>query len=138
MEEKDLVELGSATKPHGIKGGFQFNLFNTVESVLKKNEVISIFPKSPASTIAKEGLEIKIENIHFGNKVICYLEDITDRNIVEEMLPFTIYYPREKFPEPDCEFQMTKTAISNYMSTAGFKLVDELQFKDHIIFKYKK
>jgi len=99
MERVELVELGSATRPHGLKGGFQFNLFNTEQSVLKRSEVIIIFPKNTTSSIATDGEEHQIKEIHFGNKVVCYLDSITDRNIVEQMLPFTIHYPREKFPK---------------------------------------
>lgn len=99
MKKEELVELGSANRPHGIKGGFLFHLFNPKESVLKNKDIITIFPKNSSSSIDKAGQEVQIKTIHFGNKVICYLEDIIDRNIVEQMLPFDIFYPREKFPE---------------------------------------
>jgi 16S rRNA processing protein RimM len=40
-----------------------------------------------------------IKSISFGNKVITYLEEVTDRNKVEEMIPFTIKASRDLFPE---------------------------------------
>jgi 16S rRNA processing protein RimM len=101
MKNKNLVELGTSTRPHGIKGGFLFNLFNNDASVLIKGSVITIFPNSDKSEVPAEGQEIAIDEIHFGNKTICYLKGIRDRNIVEAMIPFKLFYPRDKFPEPD-------------------------------------
>lgn len=99
MQKEGLVELGICGRPHGIKGGFQFKLYNPTESVLKKNSVITLFPKDATSSLKSEGEEFTISNIHFGNKVICYLKEINDRNLVEKMLPFSIFYPRDKFPK---------------------------------------
>lgn len=93
-----LVELGSSNRPHGIKGAFCFQLLNPQESILAKGSIITIFPKTSSSSIPPSGQELKIESIHFGNKVICYLEGVQERNRVEQMLPFNIFYPREKFP----------------------------------------
>ncbi len=101
MKKKDLVELGYSNRPHGIKGGFLFKLLNTQESVLENGSVLRIYPYSDKSTIKSQGEEVEIDQIHFGNKTVCYLKGIRDRNIVEQMIPFTIFYPREKFPELD-------------------------------------
>lgn len=101
MKDKNLIELGSCSRPHGIKGAFAFKLFNTHESVLEKGSVVTIFPGSAKSHVEKNGQEIEIDEIHFGNKTICYLKGIRDRNIVESMIPFSIFFPRDKFPEPD-------------------------------------
>jgi len=97
--DKKLVELGVSNKPHGIKGAFSFKLFNSEDSVLSNGSLITIYPTSKASSVPEEGKEIEIDTIHFGNKTICYLKDIRDRNIVEQMIPFSIFYPREKFPK---------------------------------------
>lgn len=97
--QNELIELGLSARPHGIKGGILFNLYNRGESVLKNGSKITLFPKSSASIVASEGEIFIISSIHFGNKVICYLEGIKDRNIVEKMLPFSICYPRSDFPE---------------------------------------
>jgi 16S rRNA processing protein RimM len=98
--EKNLAELGYSSKPHGIKGGFIFVLFNSDESVLKNKSVITIFPKTKNSSIKPDGEKHLIKAINFGNKTVCYLDGIVDRNIVEAMLPFTIFYPRSLFPAP--------------------------------------
>lgn len=99
MEEK-LAELGYSSKPHGIKGGFIFVLFNSDESVLKNKSIVTIFPKNKNSSIHPDGEEHLIKTINFGNKTVCYLDKIIDRNIVEAMLPFNIFYPRSLFPAP--------------------------------------
>lgn len=99
LKDKKLVELGSCFRPHGIKGGFQFKLFNPGDSVLSKGHMIYLFPADKRSSIAEDGEKIAIASIHFGNKTICYLKDIKDRNLVEAMIPFKIFLPREEFPE---------------------------------------
>lgn len=99
MEKEKLVELGYANKPHGLKGGFLFKLYNTQESVLAKNIEITLFPKESSSSVAQTGELFIIKTIQFGNKTICYLKGIEERNPVEAMLPFSIFYPRDKFPK---------------------------------------
>lgn len=101
MEKDNLVCLGACTKPHGIRGGFSFNLENTVDSVLANKMVIKIYPKSNASSVNVDGEDVTISKISFGNKTIAYLNDIDDRNVVEAMLPFDIYVSRDVFPELD-------------------------------------
>lgn len=97
--KKNLIELGTCYKPHGIKGAFLFKLHNQEDSVLAKGEDVLLFPASSASSLKASGQSFTIDEIHFGNKVICYLKDIRNRNIVEDLIPFVIKYPREKFPE---------------------------------------
>jgi 16S rRNA processing protein RimM len=99
MNSDSLVILGVCNKPHGIRGGFSFLLENSQDSVLSKGMRVYLFPKTPASSIDKDGEEFIIEKINFGNKTIAYLKGISDRNIVEAMLPFEIKLPREEFPE---------------------------------------
>lgn len=99
MKKDDLVELGRCTSAHGIKGGFSFKLFNDQESVLKDGLTITLFPFSENSSLDSLGQNFKITSIKFGNKTMAYLEGINNRNVVEEMVPFTIFYPRDLFPE---------------------------------------
>ena len=96
---ENLVEMGFCVKPHGIKGAFTFNLFNLEDSVLTNGSKIMIFPKSKESSVDSDGEMVTIKEIAFGNKVIVYLEGISDRNIVEKMIPFIIKVPRDSFPE---------------------------------------
>ncbi len=104
---ENMVLLGTATRPHGIKGGFAFNLENKEDSVLANKSTFLAIPLQ-GSSIAKDGQDLKIKSISFGNKVIVYLEGVDDRNITESMLPFEIYVDRSIFPEPDeDEFYMT-------------------------------
>ena len=99
-KNKNLIFLGNCTKPHGIKGGFSFFLENNDESVLKNGLEITLFPTNPSSSIDKNGENFVIDKISFGNKTICYLKDINDRNVVESMIPFEIHASRDIFPEP--------------------------------------
>lgn len=99
MKKNDLIELGTCNKPFGIKGGFHFFLHNPQESILANNSVITLTPKDSSSNLPAEGEDFKIKSIQFGNKTMCYLEGITDRNVVEAMVPFYIHYPRSMFPE---------------------------------------
>ena len=117
-----LIELGTCTKPHGIKGGFAFHLYSK-DSVLKNGKTITIEPLSSASSLKKEGEEFKIKSISFGNKTICYLDGIEDRNIVEAMLPFKILYPRNRFPQlEEGEFYISDLVNMKVISLDGDEL----------------
>lgn len=123
MKKDDLIELGSCNRPFGIKGGFHFFLHNPQESILENNSIITLIPKDSSSNIDKEGADFKIKSIQFGNKTMCYLEGITDRNIVEAMIPFYIHYPRSKFPEVDeNEFYLNDLIGVEVFNTAGKKV----------------
>ncbi len=101
MKEEKYIQLGTCFKPHGIKGEFIFNLFNSEESSLKKDLPLVLKPQSANSTLPKAGQSFKIESIRFGNKVIVRLENISDRNIVEDLIPFTIWVERSRLDEPN-------------------------------------
>jgi 16S rRNA processing protein RimM len=100
MKEHKYIQLGTCFKPHGIKGEFIFNLFNAEESTLKKNQSIVLRPQGPTSSLSTEGKSFKIESIRFGNKVIVRLEGIADRNIVEDIIPFSIWVQRSTMQQP--------------------------------------
>ncbi|RLA64927.1 MAG: 16S rRNA processing protein RimM [Epsilonproteobacteria bacterium] len=97
MSEK-LIELGTCKKPHGIKGGLSFTLYNVEESVLKKGIEVILFPIDQASSVDAKGQKIAIKSISFGNKITAYLEGVADRNLVEEMIPFSIWVARKALP----------------------------------------
>lgn len=99
--EKKYIKLGFATAPHGIKGAATFSLENLEDSVLENGMMVLLKPAGPKSKIVNEGQEFKILNISFGNKAICYLEGVDDRNKIEAILPFEIYVTRDQFPEAD-------------------------------------
>jgi 16S rRNA processing protein RimM len=61
--------------------------------------IVTLFPKNSSSKIKDSGERYKILKISFGNKTIVYLEGISDRNIVEELIPFIIKVNRSSFPE---------------------------------------
>lgn len=119
----DFVKLGECRKPHGIKGGFLFHLYNSESSVLKKGAQVKLLPLNPESTINKNGQLIEIETIHFGNKTICYLKNIKSRNTVEAMIPFEIHFPRSLFPElDDSEVYVSDLVGLDVYNQAGDKI----------------
>ena len=99
MKKEELIELGFCRKPHGVKGAFAFTLHNPKDSILKKGLKIFLTPLSGESSLSRDGQTATIKSISFGNKVICFLEEVTDRNTVEAWLPFTISIERSEFPE---------------------------------------
>jgi 16S rRNA processing protein RimM len=104
MDSQDhLVHLGFCRKPHGIKGGFSFSLFNVEDSVLQKGFPIVL--KGLSGSVIDEQKYV-IAKISFGNKVIAYLEGVNDRNQVEELLPFEIYCYRSDLPEDEENFYL--------------------------------
>tara|TARA_R110002049_G_scaffold175719_1_gene343002 strand:+ start:872 stop:1405 length:534 start_codon:yes stop_codon:yes gene_type:complete len=96
-----IVELGKCTQPHGIKGAFTFHLINTQDSSLDLDSRIILFPLAAKSSIKESGEEFTIEKISFGHKVMTYLKGISDRSIVEAMIPFSIHILKSDLPELD-------------------------------------
>jgi len=62
---------------------------------------ITLFPLEKTSSVDPDGLKVKVGSISFGNKVTVHLEGITDRNVVEEMIPFSIWIDRSVLPKLD-------------------------------------
>lgn len=96
-----LLELGFCDKPHGIKGGLSFKLFNLDDSSLEIGSEITLFPKNNMSTISSGGEKFEISSISFGNKVIAYLKGVTDRNLVEDLIPFKIFVAEDSLNDLD-------------------------------------
>ncbi len=101
MKKIDNIHIGHCTTPHGIRGEFSFVLYNEDGSVLADGSIVSLLPRSTASSIPQDGKEYKIQKIKFGNKAIVSLEGVNNRNMVEAMVPFDIYFSRENFPETE-------------------------------------
>jgi 16S rRNA processing protein RimM len=99
MKKSENIHIGHCTTPHGIKGEFSFVLYNSEDSVLSDGSLISLLPRSTSSSVPQDGKDFKIKKINFGNKVIVTLEGVVDRNTVEAMVPFDIYFDRKQFPE---------------------------------------
>lgn len=98
--DESFVEMGFCSRPHGIKGQFQFHLHNVEDSSLRKGLKVKLIPGN-GSSIKKGGEIFTVKNIQFGNKVICSLNEVDNRNLVEEMIPFTVFISREDFSEAD-------------------------------------
>ncbi|MDO9184160.1 MAG: ribosome maturation factor RimM [Bacteriovorax sp.] len=101
MKKQENIHIGHCTTPHGIKGEFSFVLYNQDESVLSNGSIISLLPRSTSSSVPQDGKDFKIKKINIGNKAIVVLDGINDRNTVEAMVPFDIYFDRKNFPEID-------------------------------------
>lgn len=96
-----FIEMGACKKPHGTKGAFLFHLYNQQESNIQKGTKVKLIPMSKESSLPSEGEIFTVKSINFAKKTICYLEEVTDRNIVEQLIPFTIHLGRDSFAEPD-------------------------------------
>jgi len=120
-KNEKYIELGGCSKPHGIKGAFSFHLYNRENSVLVKGAKVLLTPGS-GSRLPKEGREYEILKISFGNKVIVFLKEIDNRNQVEEILPFSIYYKQADLPEVNDDEYYIRDLI-------GLEVIDELTNK---------
>jgi 16S rRNA processing protein RimM len=117
LSKEEYIELGGCSKPHGIKGAFAFHLYNVEDSVLVKGAKVLLFPKD-GSKISQDGEEREISSISFGNKVIVTLKGVSDRNLVEDMLPFSIHFKKSNLPEvEEGEFYIEELM--------GLKVIDE-------------
>lgn len=101
MKKEDLVQLGFASHPHGIRGEVELRLFNMEDSILEDGMRLFLYPSNPKSQISPGGEEWVLSRVRFGNKVIATLDGIKDRTHLETLLPFEIYFPRSEFPEPE-------------------------------------
>lgn len=99
MKKSKNIHIGHCTTPHGIKGEFSFVLYSQDGSVLIDGSTVLIFPRSTSSSIPQDGKDFQIKKISFGNKTIVTLAGVVDRNTVEAMVPFDIYFDRSNFPE---------------------------------------
>jgi 16S rRNA processing protein RimM len=99
MKKSENIHIGHCTTPHGIRGEFSFVLYNVEDSVLFDGAVVSLLPRSSSSTVPQGGKDYIISKIKIGNKAIVSLEGVMDRNTVELMVPFDIYFARVNFPE---------------------------------------
>lgn len=95
----NYIEMGICKKPHGIKGAFQFYLYNQEESNIKVGSKIKLLPLSKESTLVEEGKIFTVKSINFATKIICFLEEVDNRNQVEEIIPFKIMFERSHFDE---------------------------------------
>ena len=73
---KRYIKLGVCGKPHGIRGDFSLHLYNSEESVLKKNQKVLLIPESNESSLEQEGEYFQIQNLKFGNKTILSLKNV--------------------------------------------------------------
>lgn len=93
MKNKNLVQVGFCNSPHGIKGEFSFNLFNSENSILKQDLTIYLQIKG-----SNDFFPYEILKINFGNKVIVKLKGIQSRNEAEALVPFKIYSLKSDWP----------------------------------------
>lgn len=93
------IKLGVCGKAHGIKGGFDFRLENIEDSALAPSVEVLLKPSSRASSLDPQGETFVIEKISFGHKTMAYLKGVSDRNRVEEIIPFEIFIHRDQLPE---------------------------------------
>lgn len=122
---KDYIKLGTCKKVHGIKGEFSFHLFNKENSVLKNKSQLLLSPMEGSCLLGPK--EFMIAHIRHGNKSICRLEGVNDRNEAEKMIPFSFSMKRQDFSElEDDEYY-----LSDLMGCAVFD--DKTQEKIGVI-----
>ncbi len=128
-----LIEMGVCGKAHGIKGGFSFKLYNSDDSIFEAGLKISLYPSDSSSSLSSRGQEFEIDQISFGNKTIVYLKGISDRNIVDAMIPFTIKVDRASFPKlEEGEFYISDLiGVSVFDAHTGNRLGEILDFYDN-------
>ena len=97
-----LIELGHCRAPHGIKGAFTFTFANPESRTLENGSQIILEPLSEESSL-KGQVTFEIDTITYGNKVICTLKNVDDRNTVEAMVPFRFCVSRDQLEDADLE-----------------------------------
>ena len=126
------VEMGTCSKVHGIKGEFLFNLLNNKDSSLKNKLSIFIKPLTSKSSVSTDGETHLLESIRIGNKVIARLDGIDNRNLSEDMIPFSIWIRREDFKEiTDDEVYLSDLVGLEVFDTKGVSVGKVENFYDN-------
>ena len=99
MNERNLIEIGYCSKPHGIKGEFTFVIYEEFEDDLANGSLFYAKGKSERSNLHNKSEEFEIEKINFGHKIMVKLKNIDNRNVVEAMIPFSILLERTVIDE---------------------------------------
>ncbi|MFP5459879.1 MAG: ribosome maturation factor RimM [Bacteriovoracia bacterium] len=95
--KQNLILLGTASKPHGLKGHALFFLTSGKDTHLKKGHKLWLVPGS-GSELPAAGAEFEIEEIQKGNDIRVKLMGVVDRTALEKLLPFEIFCDRTQFP----------------------------------------
>ncbi len=94
MLPEQIVKLGECHRPHGLRGGMVFHLYNQQRpgNILTPGQSLQIGPLGlpPAQTH-------KLVQISWGAKVVGYFQGINDRTTVELLMPFGIWLARSTF-----------------------------------------
>ena len=95
---QDWIALGKCMKPHGIKGGFSFQMESGGDCILEKGMSVLLRPLDKRSALSHDGQVFEVANITKGHKVMAYLKGIENRNQAEEIIPFSISVHQAAFP----------------------------------------
>lgn len=134
MKKEELIKLGFAAHPHGLRGEVELRLLNPDpnESVLDDEMKVWLFPTSEKSKLNPKGEEWTIAKLRFGNKIICSFEGMKDRTHLETLLPFEFYLDRASFPEIEGdEFYLVDLVDLPVFSPEGEKLGTLESFSDN-------
>jgi 16S rRNA processing protein RimM len=96
---KNKVEMGYAVKAHGIKGAFSFMMHNRDSRLIEKGTSVLLIPQKSQSSLPESGQEFEVSLVNYGNKPFIELLGVTDRNSIEEMLPFNVLIDRSLLPD---------------------------------------
>lgn len=103
-KREDWIELGVVRSVHGLKGAFDLKLENTQDSSLAAGKCVLLTPLHQKSCLPQEGLEVEIEKIVFGHKVMLYFAEVKDRSESEKWIPFSLSLKREDFEKTEDEY----------------------------------
>ena len=103
--ESQWIQIGFASKAHGVKGEFCAHLEAGRDTVLNKGHQILLTPAKlsgqKTSELPDKGLIKVIANIKKGHKIIMSLEEVSDRTRIENLLPFHLSLSRQQFPKSE-------------------------------------
>lgn len=99
VEKEGLIYFGGSSKPHGLKGAFEFHLDPQADDILDEGLEVRLFPRSSKSVLPSEGQVFEIDRLIFGHKIMLSLKGISNRESGESLLPFDLYVQRSHFPE---------------------------------------
>ena len=120
---ENYIEIGSAFKPHGLKGEVRVKLHSQTSSSLKKHQQVLLKPLSSASRLCATGEFWKIALIKKTKMTILKIAELDCINQLEPMLPFSINLKEDELAELKSGEYYLKDLI-------GLKVIDSSSFKE--------
>lgn len=126
-ENLKMIKIAYVARPHGIKGEAELSFLE--ENVFEEGMEIHATAFNEKSQIPKAGMKLTIQKLKVANKAIVTFKEVTDRTMLEKLIPFELSVAREDLPQD--EFYLFDLPGMNVVSESGETLGEVLNVFDN-------